>query len=251
MERASSGGGRHTGSRRSSRARRRACCSRPRRSSRASAAATSRTATRPRSCASGARTGPAGRAGTRWTRQRRAALGRVGSRRCWLDPAGRASVARHPEALVVFAARSGAAARRCRPSCRRAAAAAGAHLGGRHGAVGERRAAGRRRALAVHQGRSGSAGRPDGGQPRGGTLGSGGGTRKCGPGSTNCFSFQAPASYARVFGRAGFDLMNVARQPRLRLRRGAGSAQTARRARRRHRIAPHRTARADHRDRAE
>ena len=42
-----------------------------------------------------------------------------------------------------------------------------------------------------------------------GTLGSGG-TRKCGPGSTNCFSFQAPASYARVFGRAGFDVMNVA-----------------------------------------
>jgi hypothetical protein len=42
-----------------------------------------------------------------------------------------------------------------------------------------------------------------------GTLGSGG-TRKCGPGSTNCFSFQAPSSYARVFGRAGFNVLNTA-----------------------------------------
>jgi hypothetical protein len=42
-----------------------------------------------------------------------------------------------------------------------------------------------------------------------GTLGSGGAS-KCGAGSTNCFAFQAPSSYAGVFDRAGFDLMNVA-----------------------------------------
>jgi hypothetical protein len=42
-----------------------------------------------------------------------------------------------------------------------------------------------------------------------GTFGSGGAS-KCGAGSTNCFAFQAPSSYAGVLGRAGFDLMNVA-----------------------------------------
>ncbi len=42
-----------------------------------------------------------------------------------------------------------------------------------------------------------------------GTLGSGG-TSKCGAGRANCFAFQAPASYAGVFMRAGFDVMNLA-----------------------------------------
>lgn len=42
-----------------------------------------------------------------------------------------------------------------------------------------------------------------------GTLGSGG-SPKCGAGSTNCFAFQAPASYAAGYRRAGFDVMNVA-----------------------------------------
>ena len=55
---------------RSSRGRRPVCCSRPHPSSRASAAATSRTATRPRRCVSGARTAPPPGAspGMRWTR---------------------------------------------------------------------------------------------------------------------------------------------------------------------------------------
>src|SRR3954447_20888688 len=42
-----------------------------------------------------------------------------------------------------------------------------------------------------------------------GTLGSGG-SSKCGGGTKNCFAFQAPASYAGVYRRAGFDVMNVA-----------------------------------------
>ena len=42
-----------------------------------------------------------------------------------------------------------------------------------------------------------------------GTLGKGG-SSKCGGGSTNCFAFQAPASYAGAYRRAGFDAMNVA-----------------------------------------
>jgi hypothetical protein len=42
-----------------------------------------------------------------------------------------------------------------------------------------------------------------------GTLGSGG-SPKCGGGVKNCFAFQAPASYARAYRRAGFDAMNVA-----------------------------------------
>ena len=78
-----------------------------------------------------------------------------------------------------------------------------------------------------------------------GTLGSGG-TRKCGPGSTNCFSFQAPASYARVYGRAGFDLMNVANNHAFDY--GAvGQSQTLA-ALSTVRNRPYRTARADHGD---
>ena len=50
-----------------------------------------------------------------------------------------------------------------------------------------------------------------------GTLGSGG-TSKCGGGRPNCFAFQAPASYAGVFARAGFDVMNLGEQPCVRLR---------------------------------
>ena len=42
-----------------------------------------------------------------------------------------------------------------------------------------------------------------------GTLGSGGGS-KCSGGGGNCFAFQAPPAYARVFRRAGIDVMNVA-----------------------------------------
>jgi capsule synthesis protein PGA_cap len=42
-----------------------------------------------------------------------------------------------------------------------------------------------------------------------GTLGSGG-SSKCGGGSSNCFAFQAPRSYAHVYKRAGFDVMNLA-----------------------------------------
>jgi poly-gamma-glutamate capsule biosynthesis protein CapA/YwtB (metallophosphatase superfamily) len=42
-----------------------------------------------------------------------------------------------------------------------------------------------------------------------GTLGSGG-SSKCGGGSANCFAFQAPPAYARVFRGAGFDVMNLA-----------------------------------------
>jgi hypothetical protein len=42
-----------------------------------------------------------------------------------------------------------------------------------------------------------------------GTLGRGG-PSKCGGGSSNCFAFQAPAAYARLFKRVGFELMNLA-----------------------------------------
>jgi hypothetical protein len=42
-----------------------------------------------------------------------------------------------------------------------------------------------------------------------GTL-STGGTSKCGPGSSNCFAFQTPPSYARWLRRAGFSILNVA-----------------------------------------
>jgi poly-gamma-glutamate capsule biosynthesis protein CapA/YwtB (metallophosphatase superfamily) len=42
-----------------------------------------------------------------------------------------------------------------------------------------------------------------------GTLGRGG-PSKCGGGGANCFAFQAPASYAGVFGRAGFEMLNMA-----------------------------------------
>jgi Bacterial capsule synthesis protein PGA_cap len=41
------------------------------------------------------------------------------------------------------------------------------------------------------------------------TLGSGG-TAKCSPGSTDCFSFQAPPSTARELKRLGFDAVNLA-----------------------------------------
>jgi poly-gamma-glutamate capsule biosynthesis protein CapA/YwtB (metallophosphatase superfamily) len=42
-----------------------------------------------------------------------------------------------------------------------------------------------------------------------GTLGRGG-PSKCGGGRSNCHAFQAPASYAGVFARAGFELLNLA-----------------------------------------
>jgi capsule synthesis protein PGA_cap len=42
-----------------------------------------------------------------------------------------------------------------------------------------------------------------------GTLGRGG-PSKCGGGRPNCHTFQAPASYAGVYRRAGFDMMNLA-----------------------------------------
>jgi hypothetical protein len=42
-----------------------------------------------------------------------------------------------------------------------------------------------------------------------GTLGRGG-RSKCAGGRPHCFAFQAPASYARVFRRAGFDVLNLA-----------------------------------------
>nr|MDQ3934420.1 CapA family protein [Actinomycetota bacterium] len=42
-----------------------------------------------------------------------------------------------------------------------------------------------------------------------GTLGRGG-PSKCGGGRPNCHAFQAPASYAGVFRRAGFELLNLA-----------------------------------------
>lgn len=42
-----------------------------------------------------------------------------------------------------------------------------------------------------------------------GTL-STGGSSKCGPGSTNCHSFQTPPSYARWLADAGFTVMNLA-----------------------------------------
>jgi hypothetical protein len=42
-----------------------------------------------------------------------------------------------------------------------------------------------------------------------GTLGSGG-SAKCPPRTENCFSFQAPPSYARHYARGGFDLLNLA-----------------------------------------
>ncbi|MFL5779882.1 MAG: CapA family protein [Thermoleophilaceae bacterium] len=42
-----------------------------------------------------------------------------------------------------------------------------------------------------------------------GTLGSGGGS-KCGHRSKDCFAFQAPASYAGMYARAGFDVLNLA-----------------------------------------
>jgi len=37
-----------------------------------------------------------------------------------------------------------------------------------------------------------------------------GGTSKCGSGSSNCFAFQAPPSFARNLTAAGFDVMNLA-----------------------------------------
>jgi poly-gamma-glutamate capsule biosynthesis protein CapA/YwtB (metallophosphatase superfamily) len=42
-----------------------------------------------------------------------------------------------------------------------------------------------------------------------GTLATGGGS-KCGEGSTNCFAFRTPPSYARWLARAGFTVMNLA-----------------------------------------
>ena len=42
-----------------------------------------------------------------------------------------------------------------------------------------------------------------------GTLSTGGGS-KCGPGSTNCYAFQTPPSYARWLVAAGFTVMNLA-----------------------------------------
>jgi hypothetical protein len=42
-----------------------------------------------------------------------------------------------------------------------------------------------------------------------GALG-GGGRSKCRPGSEHCVTFRAPAGYARVYARAGFDLLNLA-----------------------------------------
>jgi hypothetical protein len=42
-----------------------------------------------------------------------------------------------------------------------------------------------------------------------GALGSGG-RSKCRPGSKHCVTFRAPASYARVYARAGFDVLNLA-----------------------------------------
>ena len=42
-----------------------------------------------------------------------------------------------------------------------------------------------------------------------GTLGRGG-PSKCSGGGSNCFAFQAPASYARPLARVGFDLFNLA-----------------------------------------
>jgi poly-gamma-glutamate capsule biosynthesis protein CapA/YwtB (metallophosphatase superfamily) len=42
-----------------------------------------------------------------------------------------------------------------------------------------------------------------------GTLGRGG-PSKCGGGRANCHAFQAPPSYAGVFARAGFELLNLA-----------------------------------------
>jgi len=42
-----------------------------------------------------------------------------------------------------------------------------------------------------------------------GTLSTGGGS-KCGSGSTNCFAFQTPPSYARWLRQAGFTVMNLA-----------------------------------------
>lgn len=42
-----------------------------------------------------------------------------------------------------------------------------------------------------------------------GTLGQGG-PSKCSGGGSNCFAFQAPASYARPLARVGFDLFNLA-----------------------------------------
>jgi Bacterial capsule synthesis protein PGA_cap len=43
-----------------------------------------------------------------------------------------------------------------------------------------------------------------------GTLGSGGGTSKCRPGSKRCFAFQSPPRSARLLRAAGFDDLNVA-----------------------------------------
>src|SRR5437764_8718266 len=42
-----------------------------------------------------------------------------------------------------------------------------------------------------------------------GTLGHGG-PSKCSGGGSNCFAFQAPASYARGLASVGFDLFNLA-----------------------------------------
>jgi Bacterial capsule synthesis protein PGA_cap len=42
-----------------------------------------------------------------------------------------------------------------------------------------------------------------------GTLSTGGGS-KCGPGSTDCFAFQTPPSYAKWLKRAGFTVLNLA-----------------------------------------
>ncbi len=57
-----------------------------------------------------------------------------------------------------------------------------------------------------------------------GTL-STGGSSKCGAGSSNCFAFQTPPSYAAVLKRAGFTVMNLANNHALDYGR-SGQAQT-------------------------
>src|SRR5439155_8928237 len=65
-----------------------------------------------------------------------------------------------------------------------------------------------------------------------GTLGSGG-SAKCAPGAKSCFAFQAPASYAAGYRRAGFDAVNVANNHALDFGPG-GQAQTLAALRRHH-----------------
>ena len=76
-----------------------------------------------------------------------------------------------------------------------------------------------------------------------GTLSTGGGS-KCGSGSTNCYAFQTPPSYAAWLKKAGFTIMNLANNHAYDFG-PSGQAQTLA-ALEKQRLAPHRSPGPDH-----